>query len=103
RHRAPAREGPDAVGDQRRVAGPHRHVVGRDPELIRADLREGGLQALSVRLCASGHRDVAAWIDPNDGALIRTVAGALDVRGDPDPDAAPGIAGRCLFPPELLV
>ena len=90
---AAAAECPDAVLHHGGVAVHHQHVVHGDAELVRHDLREGGLLALPVRRRAGHHGDLARGFDLHRGRFPaarrqcdrRTQRADLAVSGDADP------------------
>ena len=88
--------GAAAVGRGVGVTGDHAHAVDADTDRIGRDLREDGLGALALLAHAGHHRDHAAGLEPDRGAILRGDAraahaieggagvGQLDQRGDAD-------------------
>ena len=77
-----------SMRDHRRVAGHDRDVVGRHVELLGADLRQCGLDALSHRHRAGVDRDSSGSADAHDAGFERTAAGALHAVANPDAEIA---------------
>ena len=63
-------------------------LVGRDVELLGADLRERGLDSLPHRHGAGVDRDAAGAADPHDAGFERAAAGALHAVAEPDAEIA---------------
>ena len=82
RHAAAA-EGAEALGPGAGVTVEHRHLVGRDPQVIGHHLGERGLVALAVRARAGDGGDAARALDADRPALPAERAG-LDVGDHPD-------------------
>ena len=92
----PAGEAALAVGDDRGVAGDDRDIVRRHAELLGADLRQRGLDALPHRHRAGVDRDAAGAADPHDAGFERAAAGPLHAVADPDAEiAAVGARAAC--------
>src|SRR5215813_4318651 len=93
---AAAAEGADCLRSPQGVAVAHDHVLEGDPELIRDDLGEGGLVALTVRTRASDGGDLPAPLHAYDSALPTLHIRRLDVGGHPDAHELATGAGRGL-------
>ena len=103
-HRAAAGEGAGAPIELVGVAGDDIDVGDVDAELVGGDLGEHREMALALGADAGRDADLAVGLHLDLGALVGTDAGALDIAGDADADAAAlARAARLLFPDELIV
>ena len=84
----PAGEAALAMGNDSGIAGNHADVARRDAELLGADLREGGLDALAHRHRAGVDGNATGSPDAHDAGFEWAAARALDAVADADPEIA---------------
>src|SRR5262249_57165729 len=94
---AAAGEAPHPEGHPRAVTVDHRDRLRRDPQLVRADLGERGLDALSDGGDARVHDDVTGGIDLDPGVLPGAEPRFLHQAANTDADEAPRAARSCLL------
>ena len=87
-HGDPAREGPDAIGQTRRVARHHDHLVERHREPVRDDLGQRRLVGLPLARRAREHEHAPERIDADANALVRAEPGVLDEQREAHTDRA---------------
>src|SRR6202012_2287511 len=90
---APAGVGADPVAHAIGVAVDDGDLIDGHVELIATHLRERRLVTLTVRRRSGVHEQGSRRLDPHRRALPRTNTGLLDVAGEADAEAAPGLAG----------
>ena len=86
-----ARDRADAERERGRVRGLDADILGPEPQLIGADLREHGGVALALGRGARLQQDLAVRLHPDGRALEGREARVLDIAGEAEADvAAPG-------------